>query len=167
MKPSNSRNSGRRGRGPRRRNDRSRNEVRAPQTPTKTSLWAKILAFFKPSAKSASKVRPTNETRSNGRGAPRQPAAEVTTTKLYVGNLSYETTESDLQELFNGVGIVQTAEIVTHKHNDRSKGFGFVAMATVDEAQRAVTELHDREFMGRKLIVNGAKASDREPDYRG
>ena len=167
MRPSNSRKSGRRGRGTRRGNDRSRNEARAPQAPVKTSLWAKILAFFKPRAKPTSKVRPTYESRNGGRTAPRPSVEEITTAKLYVGNLNYDTTESDLQELFNGVGIVQSAEIVTHKHDDRSKGFGFVSMATVDEARRAVTELHDREFMGRKLIVNGAKSSDREPDYRG
>ena len=79
---------------------------------------------------------------------------------MYVGNLSFEATESDLFELFNGVGQVQNAEVVTYKHNQRSKGFAFVQMNTVEEAQRAVTELHDKEFLGRKLLVSGAKSSE-------
>ncbi len=98
------------------------------------------------------------EPRSSESRPSRKPeAVEVTTPKLYVGNLSFDTTESDLTELFNGVGAVQTAEIVTHKESEKSKGFGFVLMTTVDEAKRAVTELHDKDFMGRKLVVSGAK----------
>jgi RNA recognition motif-containing protein len=84
----------------------------------------------------------------------------VTTPRLYVGNLSFDATESDLFELFNGVGQVQNAEVVTYKHNQRSKGFAFVQMNTVEEAQRAVSELHDKEFLGRKLLVSGAKSSE-------
>lgn len=91
----------------------------------------------------------------------------MTTPKLYIGNLSYDATENDLLELFNGVGLVKSAEIVSHKYNEKSKGFGFVTMTTVDEAKRAVVELHDKEFMGRKLVVSGAKTSEREPNYRG
>lgn len=83
----------------------------------------------------------------------------MTTPKIYVGNLNYETTESDLFELFKGVGQVQNAEIVTHRGGIRSKGFGFVTMLTVEEAQRAVVELHDKDFMGRKLMVNGSKTT--------
>ena len=87
-------------------------------------------------------------------------SVEVTTPRLYVGNLSFDATESDLFELFNGVGEVQNAEVVTYKHNQRSKGFAFVQMLTVDEAKRAVEELHDKEFLGRKLVVSGAKSSE-------
>ncbi len=87
-------------------------------------------------------------------------SVEVTTPRLYVGNLSFDATESDLTELFNGVGQVVTAEVVSHKQTQRSKGFAFVQMQSVDEAKRAVTELHDKEFMGRKLVVSGAKNSD-------
>jgi RNA recognition motif-containing protein len=93
--------------------------------------------------------------------SPRRPeSVEVTTPRLYVGNLSFEATESDLFDLFNGVGAVQNAEVVTYKHNQRSKGFAFVQMLTVDEAKRAVQELHDKEFLGRKLVVSGAKSSE-------
>ena len=106
----------------------------------------------------------SNGSRNGGespRSSSRRPeSVEVTTPRLYVGNLSFEATESDLFELFNGVGQVQNAEVVTYKHNQRSKGFAFVQMNTVEEAQRAVTELHDKEFLGRKLLVSGAKSSE-------
>ncbi len=67
-------------------------------------------------------------------------------------------------ELFNGVGVVQTAEVVTYKHNQRSKGFAFVQMQTTEEAQRAVKELHDKDFMARKLVVSGAKSTEHARD---
>ncbi|MFN2476763.1 MAG: RNA recognition motif domain-containing protein [Chthoniobacterales bacterium] len=120
-------------------------------------------------------MRSTERPERNGSSSSRPPAEqqqrsgrkpesiEVTTPRLYVGNLSFEATESDLFELFNGVGAVQNAEVVTYKHNQRSKGFAFVQMLTVEEAQRAVTELHDKDFLGRKLVVSGAKSSDHQP----
>lgn len=83
----------------------------------------------------------------------------MTTPRVYVGNLSFDATESDLHELFRGVGLVQDIEIVTNKHTQRSKGFGFVQMQSVEEAKRAVEELHDKDYMGRKLVVSGAKAA--------
>ncbi|MBA2622186.1 MAG: hypothetical protein H0U88_01015 [Chthoniobacterales bacterium] len=102
--------------------------------------------------------RSQSETTRSARKPPESVA--VTTPRLYVGNLSFEATESDLFELFNGVGQVQNAEVVTYKHNQRSKGFAFVQMNTVEEAQRAVAELHDKDFLGRKLLVSGAKSSE-------
>jgi RNA recognition motif-containing protein len=110
--------------------------------------------------------RPAPQAR-NGAQPPRPvrkpESVEVTSPRLYVGNLSFEATESDLFELFNGVGHVQNAEVVTYRHNQRSKGFAFVSMQTVDEAKRAVDELHDKEFLGRKLVVSGAKSSEHLP----
>jgi len=176
--------SGRRRRGGRRRSkDREeRNEVRsAPQKPATLTLWQKIVAFFSPKAKAKAKTTPAGDDRPAARqypayeprqksvetpSAPPRPsrkpeAVEVTTPKLYIGNLSFDAAESDLSELFNGVGQVQNAEIVTHKETEKSKGFGFVTMTTVDEAKRAVDELHDKEFMGRKLVVSGAKTPTR------
>ena len=85
---------------------------------------------------------------------------EVTSPKLYVGNLSFDAGESDLSNLFNGVGVVRNAEVVTHRDTEKSKGFGFVTMSS-EEAVRAVAELHDKEFMGRRLVVSGAKTTDR------
>jgi hypothetical protein len=172
MKSRNSRSSGRRSdRGDRgsRRSNRQRDDQR-PNPPAKKSLWQRILAFFRPAAKSA---KPVPASRTNARTEkPATPArkpemVEVSSPKLYVGNLSFDATESDLFELFKGVGAVRNAEIVTHRETDRSKGFGFVLMTTLDEAKRAVEELHDREFLGRKLVVSGAKSSEREANYRG
>ena len=77
--------------------------------------------------------------------------------RLHIGNLSYDTVESDLFGLCNGVGKVLNAEIVTHSRTQRSKGFGFVQFATVEEAKRAATELHGKPFMGRSIIVGPAK----------
>ena len=88
----------------------------------------------------------------------------MTTPRVYVGNLSFDATESDLLELFGGVGSVQNVEIVCNRETHRSKGFGFVQLSSVEEAKRAVDELHDKEYMGRKLVVSGAKAA---PESRG
>ena len=160
-----SHSSGRNGRrsrgGSRRRGD---NRPRQQRTPVKKSLWQKITTLFT-GGKPGSAIRPVSQTtRNNGSDfarSPRKPeSVEVTTPRLYVGNLSFDATESDLFELFNGVGAVQNAEVVTYKHNQRSKGFAFVQMLTIDEAKRAVHELHDKEFLGRKLVVSGAKSSE-------
>jgi RNA recognition motif-containing protein len=115
---------------------------------------------------------PSGNGNGNGNGSrgtieiPRTKAArkpellEVTSAKLYVGNLSFDATEIDLSELFAGVGSVQVSEVVSHRETQKSKGFAFVTMSSVEEARRAVTELHDKEFMGRRLVVSGAKTSD-------
>ena len=103
-------------------------------------------------------IRPERNDR-NDRPERRAPElVEVTTPKLYIGNLSYEAGESDLFELFKGIGQVQNVEIVTFRETEKSKGFGFVTMLTIDEARRAVEVLHDKPFMGRKLKVTGSKS---------
>ncbi len=127
--------------------------------------WEKFLGFFNgngspPIARVPQESKRNGERRERSNQPRKVESVEVTTPRLYVGNLSFEATESDLFELFNGVGQVQNAEVVTYKHNQRSKGFAFVQMNTVEEAQRAVTELHDKEFLGRKLLVSGAKTSE-------
>lgn len=92
---------------------------------------------------------------------PRKPeVVEVTNPRLYIGNLSYDASETDLQEIFNGVGRVNSVEIVTNSRTQRSKGYGFVEMGSTEEAKRAVDTLHDKEFMGRKMVVSGAKPKD-------
>ena len=83
-----------------------------------------------------------------------------------MGNLSFDATEGDLFELFNGVGSVQNVEIVSNKHTQKSKGFAFVQMQSIDEAKRAVAELHDKDYMGRKLVVSGAKSLDEKRGER-
>ena len=164
-----SQSSGRNGRrsrgGSRRRGDnRPRHQSAPSRAPAKKSFWQKITAFFTGGKPAASRPAPQARRSNNGfepSRSPRKPeSVEVTTPRLYVGNLSFDATESDLFELFNGVGAVQNAEVVTYKHNQRSKGFAFVQMHTVDEAKRAVEELHDKEFLGRKLVVSGAKSSE-------
>lgn len=167
MRPHESRHSGRRsGRGGGRRSSRSRGESRAVHAPVKKTFWQKLVAFFTGGEKRGNGARPRSESPPS-RGARKPEAIEVTSPKLYVGNLSFDATESDLFELFSGVGSVRNAEIVTHKQTEKSKGFGFVVMSTTDEAKRAVIELHDKEFLGRKLVVSGAKSTERETNYRG
>jgi RNA recognition motif-containing protein len=75
--------------------------------------------------------------------------------KLYVGNLSFETTESDLKELFQQMGTVETVRIITDRDTGRSKGFGFVEMQ--DGGDKAIAEINGKEFKGRALTVNEAR----------
>ncbi len=74
-----------------------------------------------------------------------------------MGNLSYDAAESDLLELFGGSGRVKNAEVVVNNRTQRSKGFAFVTMMSVDEAKKAVADLNNKDFMGRPLVVGGAK----------
>ena len=78
-------------------------------------------------------------------------------TKLYVGNLPFETTESDLQALFAAAGPVSTINIVRDRATGQARGFAFVEMSDVDGAQRAIAEFNQRELGGRSLTVNEAK----------
>ena len=71
--------------------------------------------------------------------------------KLYVGSLSYNTTEDELKELFSQAGTVNSATIITDKFSGRSKGFGFVEMSNEEEAQKAIEMFNDKELDGRKL----------------
>ena len=74
--------------------------------------------------------------------------------KIYVGNLSYNTTETELESLFGAHGSVQSAQIISDKMTGRSKGFGFVEMASDAEAQAAIAALNGQEVDGRTLTVN-------------
>ncbi len=77
--------------------------------------------------------------------------------RLYIGNLSYDAAEHDLEELFKGVGTVRRVEVIYNRHTHRSKGYGFINMATADEAQRAIEVLHDQYYLGRRMTINVAK----------
>lgn len=99
--------------------------------------------------------------REGGRQRGGDPST-VENRRVYVGNLSYDVTESDLEELFKGVGAVRRIEIVYNRNTHRSKGYGFVEMLDIDEAKRTVEVLHDQFFMGRKLTVSGAKSQEHE-----
>jgi cold-inducible RNA-binding protein len=77
--------------------------------------------------------------------------------KLYVGNLDYSVTSADLQQLFSQNGSVQSADVIMDKMSGRSKGFGFVEMASDEEAQAAIAALNGKDYSGRALTVNEAK----------
>ena len=156
----------------------SQNRSRRKPAPKKPSLGQKILSIItfgliKPddgAKKPSTRKRPTSQIKKpqpqkkqakQERTRQRTDPASVNTPRLHVGNLSYDATEEDLMELFNGVGSVQEAEVVAHSRTHRSKGFAFVTMNTVDEARRAVEILDDKTFMGRKLTIGGARSQGR------
>ncbi len=85
--------------------------------------------------------------------------------KLYVGNLSYDVSSSDLEALLSPHGTIQSAEVIMDRSTGRSKGFGFVEMNSDSEAQAAITALNGQEQGGRSLTVNEAKP--REPRSGG
>jgi RNA recognition motif-containing protein len=78
-------------------------------------------------------------------------------TKLYVGNLPYQTTESDLQALFEASGPVASVNIVRDRATGQARGFAFVEMGDAESAQRAISELDKHQYGGRNLTVNEAK----------
>ncbi len=140
-----SRNGGR-SRGPRNRQENSTSSSSVQAPPKKKTFWQKIVSIFTGDSKPAATSRPASSNgtvRSSERPARTERAErperteredrptgfrkpeiiEVTTPRIYVGNLSFDATESDLSELFNGVGLVQNVEIVTNKHTEKSKGF--------------------------------------------
>lgn len=146
------------------------------------SFFQKILGFFglgkpkgRPQADRSSSAssgprstndnpRPQREPRQRREAPPSVNPGDITTDRLYVGNLSYDASESDLFELFNGVGAVKNAEVVVNSRTQRSKGFAFVTMGSVEEARRAVQELSAKDFMGRPLQLSGAKPNTRGDD---
>jgi cold-inducible RNA-binding protein len=79
------------------------------------------------------------------------------TIRLFVGNLNFKTTSEDLQELFGQVGEVQSASVVTDRETGRSRGFGFVEMASQEDGQRAIEQFNGKEYGGRNLTVNEAR----------
>lgn len=174
--------SGRQGHGPQRRNNRQGryhgggdrkggfrpNRSNAPK-PVKLTFWQKILKFVglykppfqkkkdTPSRFVEGKTGRTNiriaRSRESRTPISRQP---VSVPRLYVGNLSYEATESDLEDLFKGIGAVRSVEVIYNPRTHKSKGYAFVEMQFMDDAVRAVTVLHDQPFMGRLLTVSAA-----------
>jgi RNA recognition motif-containing protein len=78
-------------------------------------------------------------------------------TKLYVGNLPYQTTEADLQALFENIGTISTINVVRDKATGQARGFAFVEMSDAEGAQKAINELDKQEYGGRNLTVNEAK----------
>ena len=88
--------------------------------------------------------------------------------KLYVGNLPYKTTEDDLEELFGGVGAVESVRIITDRDTGRARGFGFVEMENDEDAEKAVEKFNQYELDGRALTVNEARPrQDRGEGFGG
>ena len=87
------------------------------------------------------------------------------TNKLYVGGLSYATTDKQLEDLFGAHGTVESARVITDKFTGRSKGFGFVEMSSGAEAQSAIQALNGTELGGRSIIVNEARPQEKRSGY--
>jgi cold-inducible RNA-binding protein len=83
--------------------------------------------------------------------------------KLFVGNLSFETTENDLQDAFAAFGTVTEANLMMDRMTNRPRGFAFVTMATPEEAQQAITGMNGKELGGRALTVNVARPREDRP----
>lgn len=77
--------------------------------------------------------------------------------KLYVGNLSFRVTSEDLQEYFGAAGTVESANVVFDRETGRSRGFGFVEMATEEDANSAIAQFNGQEYEGRNIVVNEAR----------
>lgn len=77
--------------------------------------------------------------------------------KLYVGNLSFDTTTEDLQSMFGQIGTVESANLIEDRETGRSRGFAFVEMSSKEEGQNAISQLNGKEISGRSLTVNEAK----------
>ncbi len=86
--------------------------------------------------------------------------------KLYVGNLSYNVNNSELEQMFTPFGTVQSASIITDRETGRSKGFGFVEMGSDQEAQAAINDLHGKDVGGRSLTVNEARPREERGGFK-
>jgi RNA recognition motif-containing protein len=87
--------------------------------------------------------------------------------KLFVGNLSFNTTENDLQDAFAAHGTVVEVNLMMDRVSGRPRGFGFVTMSTADEAQKAIDALHGKQVDGRALTVNVARPREERPGGGG
>ncbi len=82
--------------------------------------------------------------------------------KLYVGNLTFNTTEEEVKGLFEKIGAVQSVTIIKDKYSDRSKGFGFVEMTNDEEAKKAIEQVNGTDFKGRSIRVAEAKPMEKK-----
>lgn len=83
--------------------------------------------------------------------------------QLFVGNLPYTTTESDLEELFGSFGEVISVKIIADRYTGKSRGFGFVEMSDQEQAKKAISDLNDSDQLGRKIVVKEANEKERTP----
>src|SRR3954469_7267866 len=87
--------------------------------------------------------------------------------RLFVGNLSYQTMENELQEYFSQAGIVSSVNLMMDKFTGKSRGFAFIEFSSPTEANKAVEMFHNKEFQGRQLTVNIARPREERPPMRG
>ena len=87
--------------------------------------------------------------------------------EIFVGNLSFDSTEDDIRQLFNAFGTVERVNVITDRESGRSRGFGFVRMPNEDEAQDAIEGLNGTQLQGRSLAINQARPRQPRPDRRG
>lgn len=87
--------------------------------------------------------------------------------KLYVGNLPFQTSSYDLEEMFGAVGTVESASVVEDRETGRSRGFGFVEMASKEEGEKAIEQFNGKEVNGRELKVNEAKPREDRGGFGG
>jgi len=88
-------------------------------------------------------------------------------TRLFVGNLSYQTGENDLQDYFAQAGAVTSVNLMVDKATGKSRGFAFVEFATPEEAQKAIEQFHNKDFQGRAITVNVARPREERPPRWG
>src|SRR5437899_11782487 len=126
------------------------------------------------SACRGSRVAPRDRlwTSTSGRGRKARPPRTSARSdaamgrKLFVGNLSFETSDDDLKEAFSKVGACEMAAVIKDRISGRSRGFGFVEMGTDEEAQRAITELNGKDLRGRNISVREARGRYEGSDPR-
>lgn len=146
----------------RNRNNRGRGRNRSPKSSPKKkqnpilAFFSKLLGTGSKPQKKAGQNKKSSSRKKERTPKPVDEQPQVTSARLYVGNLSYDSAESDLFDHFGTVGQVKSAEIVRGR-SERSKGFGFVEMNSVETAQTASEKFHRTDFMGRQIIVAGAK----------
>lgn len=87
--------------------------------------------------------------------------------KLYVGNLTFQTSSDDLQQLFAQIGTVESASVVEDRETGRSRGFGFVEMSSKEEGDAAIAQFNGKDFNGRNLTVNEAKPRENRGGFGG
>jgi RNA recognition motif-containing protein len=92
---------------------------------------------------------------------------DIMENKLYVGNLPYTFSDNDMERTFSEFGSVNSAKVIMDRDSGRSKGFGFVEMATAAEATAAIEALHGHDLGGRDMVVNVAKPMEGRPPRAG
>lgn len=159
--------SGNRSGGGQRRSSQGRRGPKKP--PPKPTAWQKFVKFITfgavdltPSAKGRKK--PSQSGKPKKKRTPQK--VEPTSGRLYVGNLDYGVEDSDLSNAFAKAGTVVSASVVRHGGSNRSKGFAFVEMSSVEEAKKAVDTLNDLDLKGRKILVSGAKSERPEKETK-